>query len=316
MIDVRLDLEIRPEGKESLQPVLAVNFPDPSVIQGKDEIWYAFATESGNNSIQVATSEGSNLFGDWKLLDTDALPEAAWTSGRNTWAPDVRILPDGSYIMYFTGELPNSHQHCIGVARSQDIAGPYKPDDRPWECPRDRGGAIDASGFLDPKTRRRYVTYKVDGESSGDYTPCGSTTDDPNVRTPLMLQEVSATDGSTKIGQPIELVDRIPAVDGALIEAPSLTMLEDGTYVLFFSSHCFFDEQYDVKYAWSDNGVEGPYQRIRTSGKESLLRTPDFGLNGPGGATASTTKDGEMFLAFHGNCEKGRCMYITPYGER
>ena len=47
-----------------------------------------------------------------------------------------------------------------------------------WGCPRDQSGAIDALGFLDPDTERRYVRYKIDGKSSVEYHPHGATTDD------------------------------------------------------------------------------------------------------------------------------------------
>ena len=92
-----------------------------------------------------------------------------------------------------------------------------------------------------------------------------------NVRTPLMLPEVSERDGASKIGPLIKLVDQILAIDGALIKVPSLIVLEDRIYVLFFSSHYFLDKRYNVKYAWSENRVEGPYQRTGSRGKESLL---------------------------------------------
>ena len=310
-----LRLEVLHDGQGDMRPVLSVDFPDPSVMQGKDGTWYAFGTEADGVSVQVARAEGSDPFGEWELLNMDAMPEDGWTSGRNTWAPDVVALPDGSYMMYFTGEVPDSHRHCIGVARSQNITGPYEPDDKPWVCPLEQGGAIDASGFLDPKTGRRFVTYKIDGESAGEFAPCGEATDDPDVRTPLMLQEVSPRDGSTKMGDAVELVDRIAAVDGPLIEAPSLAVWEDGTYLLFFSSHCYFDERYDIKYAASSSGIMGPYRRAKWGGRESMLQKPDFGLDGPGGMTAATTEEGEAFLAFHGNCEQGRCMYVARYGD-
>ncbi|CRK23815.1 hypothetical protein BN1708_018068, partial [Verticillium longisporum] len=49
-----------------------------------------------------------------------------------------------------------------------------------------------------------------------------------------MLQEVGP-DGFTKIGNPVQILDRTEA-DGPLVEAPDIVRLEDGTYVLFFSS--------------------------------------------------------------------------------
>lgn len=72
------------------QAVLAVNFPDPSLIQ-VDTNWYAFSTSGNGKNIQVASSP-SFLAPGWKLLeDIDALPfPGAWTvNDENIWAPDV-----------------------------------------------------------------------------------------------------------------------------------------------------------------------------------------------------------------------------------
>ncbi|CAG9999762.1 unnamed protein product [Clonostachys byssicola] len=282
------------------------DFPDPSVIRGRDGRWYAFATEGNGRPIQVAYAD--DCFGQWHLLDHNPLEHSSWTSGRNTWAPDVRELNDGSYIMYFTGEVPNSHRHCIGIARSWDILGPYRPDPSPWICPWDQGGAIDASGFVDPGSGDRYVVYKVDGNSRGAPTPCGTGVDDPNMRTPIMLQRVGS-DGSTKLGGPIEILNRVPHLDGALVEAPNLSRRRDGTYVLFYSSHCFQDPRYDVKYAYSDR-IEGPYTRAGGP----LLRAPYYGLRAPGGATSSVDEHGHEFLVFHGDCgDSRRCLYSAQY---
>lgn len=304
-----LNLKVLHEGGD-LSPVLNENFPDPAVLKGKDGKWYAFATNSGGVTVQVARAD--NPLGSWTLLDKDAMTERTWFADSNTWAPDVQALGDGSYIMYFSGQLPDSHQHCIGVARSRDITGPYKPDAEPWACPTAEGGAIDASGFLDEATGRRYVVYKIDGNSKGAYTPCGTGVDDPALRTPLVLQRVDAADGATKIGGARELLDRDPALDGALVEAPNLVRRgRDGAYVLWYSSHCFQDPLYDVKYAYASS-VEGPYRR----GPEGpVLKRGDFGLVAPGGMQSARRADGQDFLLFHGNCAKGRCLFAAEYGE-
>lgn len=306
--DQPLNLKVVHSGGD-LQPVLATNFPDPSVIRGKNGKWYAYATNTGSEAngdyVAVQVAEADDPLGQWTLLDRDALPEVTWFSGKNTWAPDVRELDDGSYILYFSGEFPGSHQHCVGVARSDNIKGPFTPDPEPWVCPREEGGAIDASGFKDGD--KRYVVYKVDGNSKGAPSQCGTGVDDPALKTPIMLQRVEA-DGATKIGKPVQILDRSRPEDGALVEAPNLVRRKDGTYVLWYSSHCFTDPLYDVKYAYSSS-IEGPYKRPPQG---PLLKAPDLGLAAPGGMT-SATKDGKEFLLFHGNCDAGRCLYSVRY---
>jgi hypothetical protein len=236
----------------TVKPRVEMDFPDPSIIQAEDGLWYSFATNNYGKNVQVARA--LDPLGEWEVLDHDAMPEKSWTSGHNFWAPDVRRVGDGSYVLYYSGHRPQG-KHCVGVARSRTIMGPYKPDSKPWECPLTIGGAIDPSGFEDPVTGRRYVVYKVDGNTLGHGGECNNMVQ-PQVPTPIMLQEVSAMDGTTKIGQPTVILDRTMH-DGPLVEAPNLVRsVRDGRYLLFFSSHCFTNPAYDVKFAWADN-IEG-----------------------------------------------------------
>jgi hypothetical protein len=311
-----------------------LSFPDPSIVRGEDGAWYAFGTNGNGRRIQVARTSSSDPLGEWTLMEHDALPHKAWTSGSNFWAPDVRRVGDGSYVMYYSGQRPQG-KHCVGVARSRTVAGPYMPDPAPWECPLDMGGAIDPAGFEDEVTGRRYVVYKVDGNALGHGGSCNNMAE-PQQATPIMLQEVDALDGTTKIGAAVAILDRTDE-DGPLVEAPNLVRsARDGRYLLFFSTHCFSNPAYDIKFAWADT-IEGPYHRghgARLSGggggggnstgdgedeyesQGSLIRTPDFGLRGPGGMTSTVgrTAEGEdEVLLLHGRCGWRRCMYALPY---
>ncbi|KAM5342555.1 hypothetical protein ACJ41O_013521 [Fusarium nematophilum] len=282
----------RQDGSATIAPRLSVNFPDPCLLQDGDGRWVSFATSGNGYHIQIAVAD--DPFSEWTHLEQDALPGDGWTSGRNYWAPDVRRLGDGSYVMYFSGELPEGG-HCIGVARSRNSTGPYSMDPEPLICPRDEGGAIDPAGFLDETNGQRYIVYKVDGNALNNGSP-----------TPLRLQRVSAKDGSTLIGDPVTVMDRVSADDGPLVEAPNLVLLPDGRYLLFFSSHMYTDDAYDVKYAVADE-IGGPYVR----GAAPFLKTPAMGLRGPGGGTSA---EGGDWMVFHAWCAEGkRCMYVIGY---
>ncbi|CRK36907.1 hypothetical protein BN1723_015146 [Verticillium longisporum] len=117
---------------------------------------------------------------------------------------------------------------------------------------------------------------------------------------------IAGDDESTMASEFVALPagDRTEA-DGPLVEAPDIVRLEDGTYVLFFSSWCYASDKYNIKYAVSRR-VEGPYIRSL----RPLLQTGDYGLKSPGGAT-SIINGGQM--VFHANCDKGRCLYATRY---
>ncbi|KAJ4287910.1 hypothetical protein N0V88_007530 [Collariella sp. IMI 366227] len=212
-----------------------------------------------------------NLFlpyGPWTLLNTtDLLPfPGPWTntSAPATWAPDVQyISATNSFVLYYAAALPKHHgggkdgsknYKCIGAATSFNITGPYTPLPKPIICPAHDGGAIDASGFWDEADGSRWIMYKIDGSAQGPGGKCGNGKP-PGKPTPLMLQRVDEKDGVTMLGKAVKVVDRDPEVDGPLVEAPSLVRLREvpqgvkWRYVLFFSSHCYNEEEYDVRYA-------------------------------------------------------------------
>lgn len=196
--------------------------------------------------------------------------------------------------MYYSDELKASPAyHCIGAATSKHILGPYTPTETPFACPDPQklGGAIDPDGFLDLSTGKRYVTYKVDGNSRGHGGACSNSVA-PIMPTPILLQEVEEN-GLTHIGEPIEILDR-DALDGPLIEAPSLHRSPEGIYFLFFSSNCFTTPLYDTSYATAMN-ITGPYTKSR---RPLFISGDGPELVGPGGM--DIIKGGDM-IVFHGH---------------
>lgn len=275
----------------STGPVISTNFQDPSLIH-VDGIWYAFAGANGNPegiNVQMATSPD---FSSWTLAEGhEALPNlGSWaTFPGHLWSPDVNQLPDGSFVMYYSASTrARPHQHCIGVATSKNVAGPYIPLDTTLACDHSKGGAIDADGFIDIASGDlgRYVVYKVDGNSIGHGGACKNTRK-PIVPTPIMLQRVSLQDGHTKIGKPVKLLDNTPA-DGPNIEAPALVYdISTKLYFLMYNAGCFKDPQYRIEYATSES-IEGPYTRsssplLVTGDTAARVHSPggiDFNANG------------------------------------
>ncbi|EQL33000.1 hypothetical protein BDFG_04898 [Blastomyces dermatitidis ATCC 26199] len=218
--------------------------------------------------------------------------------------------PDGRHLLYYSGELDVwRRHHCIGVAVSEttDPRGPYKAEGTYLACPSAHGGGIHPSAINDADGTI-YVVYKGDGNSMNRY-PSGSDSSDctqaiPPLRsTPLLLQKMKA-DGIRADGEAVQILDRVAKEDGPLVEAPSLIRSAQGVYFLFYSSHCSDSRAYDVKYATARR-ITGPYVRA----ERPLLKTGDFGLVAPGGASVS--KDGGK-IAFHADCgDEGRCMWVA-----
>ncbi|KAK4100100.1 glycoside hydrolase family 43 protein [Parathielavia hyrcaniae] len=244
---------------------------------------------------------------NWTYLpEADPLPTpGAWAhpmQGSQTWAPAVARLNDTAYVLYYAAQLAgkNAHYHCIGAATSSSpgkggILGPYDPLPRPVVCPLHAGGAIDPAAFRDPATGRRYLLYKVDGNSMGRGGECNNGVA-PFMRTPIVLQEVDARDGVTAVGDGVEVLDRDWEMDGPLVEAPDLVYLDRG-----------FGEggrEGSVNYAVAGN-ITGPYERPKGTGP--LIKTGDgFDVTAPGGAAAAPDSG---WMLFHGHCPHGRCLF-------
>lgn len=304
--------------EQAKTPVLNIDFPDPSLIEGPDRQWYAFATASttfgSHKLVQYATA--ANPLGPWKYVNEDLLRgnAGAWTNQRDIWAPDVRKVDDGTYVMYYTAALAkNARVHCLGVATAAKVTGPWSVADKYWQCDEDRGGSIDSSGFHDDEARTRWVVYKIDGNARGNGGSCGNSVP-PIQSTPIMLQQVGG-DGVTRIGDPVQILDRTDA-DGPLVEAPNIVRSSDGGYVLFYSSHCFDSPEYNVLYATA-SAVTGPYTRA----SRPFLETHMFNLTSPGGGTIAVPEEGsDDVTLFHARCPSpvggsNRCLFASSFTE-
>lgn len=274
--------------------VINSNFADPSFIQEGDT-YYAFSTTNGVN---VPVAKSSSFLSGWSIQDKqDALPTVGkWSNGQNVWAPQVTKLSNGKFVMYYSAtSTDKSGHHCVGAATSDTVDGPYQPVDTALACPLAQGGAIDPSGFVD-KDGSVWVVYKVDGNSIGHGGNCGNSVK-PIVPTPIMLQQMEA-DGVTPKGDPKQILDRGDA-DGPLVEAPSLTRVDD-SYFLFFSSNCYSGSLYDTSFAYYDGQLgAGSFAKS----KSPLLVTGSNGglLYSPGGAEVNPAGDS---LVFHSDQAK------------
>ncbi|KAJ5555800.1 Glycoside hydrolase family 43 [Penicillium sp. DV-2018c] len=281
---------------------LNTNFPDPSFMKAADNKWYAFGTNGNGKRVQVARSDD---FVSWTLLDVEALPTlSTWETEIDHWAPDVVMRDDGKYVMYYSGEAKSMvRHHCVGTAVADHPTGPYVPSNTPLSCRLDQGGSIDPAGFKD-KDGSRYVVFKVDGNSIGHGGDCNNGVE-PLVGTPILLQKVAA-DGVTPVGNAVQILDRSTADgDGPLVEAPNL-ILHGDTYFLFYSTHCFTDPAYDVRYATSKS-ITGPY----TKSNVPLINAANTGLLSPGGGTVCGCGDRMLFHGFCSEERTSRCMYVA-----
>lgn len=110
-------------------PVLAADFPDPTVIRGADRKLYAYAT---GGLIQRARS--TDLV-HWTVIGNALAAKPSWANTKNAfWAPHV-VEHGGTYYLYFSAEQnAGSGSFCIGVATAPAPDAPFVDVGAPIAC--------------------------------------------------------------------------------------------------------------------------------------------------------------------------------------
>ncbi|MDX2968914.1 family 43 glycosylhydrolase [Kribbella solani] len=149
----------------------ADTFADPSIIQGRDGYWYAYATSDplvANGPFGLMHMARTKDFSSWEYLGTvfNDQTKPSWAApGSFFWAPDIRYF-GGKYVMYFTvtDTLANpGGDPAIGVATAPAPAGPWTATDGPVVTPKPDGnggyyGTIDPA-MLTAADGKRYLYY-------------------------------------------------------------------------------------------------------------------------------------------------------------
>jgi arabinan endo-1,5-alpha-L-arabinosidase len=149
----------------------ADTFADPSIIQGRDGYWYAYATSDplvANGAFGLMHMARTKDFSSWEYLGTvfNDQTKPAWAApGSFFWAPDIRYF-DGHYVMYFTVTDTAANpggDPAIGVATAPTPAGPWTATGGPVVAPKPDGnggffGTIDPA-MLTAADGKRYLYY-------------------------------------------------------------------------------------------------------------------------------------------------------------
>lgn len=264
-------------------PVLARDFPDPTVMRGNDGNFYAYATMGSGHRLQVAASP--NLI-DW-TYHGEALDAPSWL-GPNSWAPDVQFH-DGLYYMYYAGSNGTSGNMCIGVATSKNPLGPFT-DARggsPMYCDPSFE-AIDPKSYDDPASGNTYMYF------GSDFYP-------------LHAIQLSSNRTSIAVGAVATIVLQ-PNASSAyenLIEGSWLHLDDAGWYNLFYSGDncCGANARYAVMVARSASPT-GPFERLGTAdgSGSSIILSEDTGNTGfvaPGHNSLVVDDAGQVWMYYH-----------------
>ncbi len=140
---------------------MADTFADPSVIRGKDGLWYAFGTsdplrEGERTPHRLPVARSADLVRWTHVGDafTDATLPAWAAPDAALWAPDIRYV-DGEYRLYYvvtqTTTTAEPNDNAIGMATAPTPVGPWTDSGAPVVAPRHgSGGEGDFLWTFDP----------------------------------------------------------------------------------------------------------------------------------------------------------------------
>lgn len=250
-----------------IQPVIAGDFADPSIIRANNQ-YYAVGTSSEwAPHFPVYTS--IDLL-NWKQTGYVFDKAPAWTSG-SFWAPEYDYH-DNTYFIYYTARRKKDNVSYIGVATSKYPDKGFVDQGIIIDYGKE---AIDAFIYLDGNTR--YITFKAYGL---DKRPIE-----------ILAYKLSKT-GLKVEGEPFSLLkdDERIGMEGQSI------LKNDGYYYLFYSAGncCGAECSYNVRVARSKS-FAGPYEKYENN--PLLMENEYWKCSGHG--TFVRAADGKINYLYH-----------------
>jgi arabinan endo-1,5-alpha-L-arabinosidase len=256
------------------------NSPDPGVIL-HDSLYYVVTTSNLDSERDAFPMHVSSDLVNWKYnghMFPNITYKPKWASD-DFWAPEIHIN-NGKFRLYYTARDRESQILCIGVAVSDNIAGPYVDIGLPL-IKNMSVGSIDATVYHHDENTH-FLIWKDDGN-------------DPRWKLPtwIWMQQLSP-DGLSVIGRKYPLIRNTLSWEGDLVEGPWM-IYHNSTYFLFYSANNYCNDQYTLGVARSKSLI-GPYTK-----REQPLVHSNSEWIGPGHCSVvpKKTNKNEFVLVYH-----------------
>jgi xylan 1,4-beta-xylosidase len=252
-------------------PVIADDFPDPSVVRDGDTFWATSTSSAAGPGFPLMRS--TDLV-HWTPAGTIFSRLPAWAAD-SFWAPEIFIDPAGVRVYYAARK--RGGRLCVAVATAPNVAGPYT-DHGPLVC--QRAGSIDPTRTRD-QYGRLFLVWKEDGNAIG--------------RPSVIWRQRLSPDGLKLVGRPLALLRNRDPWEGGVVEAPSIVVRGGWTY-LFYSGNSYGPPK--CRYALGvarARSLRGPWQRAPSN---PILRS-SAAWRCPGHASFVTDDDGRDFVVYH-----------------
>lgn len=267
----------RVNGAMYANPVMAGDYPDPSVIRvGAD--YYATATSS-EYAPEFPLLHSRDLV-NWRVVGAVFKQRPAWSVG-NYWAPEIAEDKGRFYVYYTARRQAEAGEKqgplCVAVAVAAKPLGPYT-DKGALIC--QDAGSIDAFPIRD-ENGRRYLVWKYDGNSQ-------------NKPTPIYAQPLTE-DGTRLTGEMKELIRNSVAWEAQLVEGPFILRRNEYFYMFYSGNACCGRE---CKYAMGiarSKTLLGEWEKY--DGNPILNSNEAWKC--PGHGSIVSTSDGRDYLMYH-----------------
>lgn len=252
-------------------PVIAGDYPDPSVIRVGQEYW-ATAT-SGDWAPYFPVLHSRDLV-HWRTIGSVFQTRPRWAA-RNFWAPEIQE-DRGRFFVYYTARKRGGPL-CVAVATATKPAGPYT-DHGPLVC--QDIGSIDAF-FVRDENNRPYLIWKEDGN-------------DRQQPTPIWAQRLDES-GTRLIGRRTEILRNDAPWEKHVVEG-TFIVRRGGWFYHFYSGNacCGRECNYALGVARARK-LLGPWEK----NPQNPILAANENWKCPGHGSIVSTPDGRDFLLYH-----------------
>lgn len=252
-------------------PVVAGDYPDPSVIRVGRDYWATATSSEWGPQFPVLHSRD---LVNWELVGNVFTKRPEW-SVANYWAPEI-AEHKGRYYIYYVGRKKGGPL-AVAVATADKPQGPYMDHGVLVAQPP---GSIDPVPF-DHENGQRYLIWKEDGNSR-------------KLPTVIWAQKLNP-DGTKLISEMQELIRNDASWEGAVVEGP-FVVKHNNWFYLFYSGGgcCGAGCSYALGVARS-RSLLGPYEKCPSN---PILAGNEH-WKCPGHGSIIQDERGRYFLMYH-----------------
>jgi beta-xylosidase len=265
-------------------PVMAGDYPDPSVIRVGSDYWATATT--GGWAPHFSILRSTNLV-NWSTVGAVFQKRPAWVKD-DFWAPEIRE-DGGRYFVFYAGRRDEGQGKrgtlCVAVATASAPAGPYT-DHGPLVCgisERKNVGSIDPF-FVRDENNDPYLIWKADGNDA-----------EPDEPTSIFAQRLS-DDFQKLLGKRKEILRNTTTSWEKHVTEGSFILKHGGWFYHFYSGNacCGRSCDYALGVARSQK-LLGPWEKNPAN---PILAANDA-WQCPGHGSIVTTPAGRDYLLYH-----------------